>query len=165
MAWSDAYNSSGFSANSTDILKIGNDGISKTNGKGVTAIELDYIKVEKGDKPSSLNLVGSLFRDTYYNKVSNLTSGLAFNDLILSLFLENATTSTQNVLVKINVSRDGTILDDYSFNEYVVMNAGELKDIDLRINLPEDKTGLQIKAEVYYGESYSEVLANNIELK
>ena len=32
-------------------------------------------------------------------------------------------------------------------------------------NLPEDKTGLQVKAEVYYGNDYSEVLANDIELK
>ena len=165
LAWTDAYLSSGFSASSTDILKIGNDGVSKTNGTGVSDLDLDYIKVQKGAKTDELNYVGHLFRDSYHNKVSNVVSSLAFNDLILSLFMENGASEEQTVLVKIEVSKDGAALDDYAVNEYITLKSGELKDIDVKINVPEDKEGLQINAQVYYGEDYSDLLVDNIILK
>lgn len=164
LAWSEAYHSSGFTSSSTDIFKIGNEGVTKTNGTGVTDLDLDYIKIEKGIAPQGINLVGSIYRDSYYNKVTNLHSDLAFNNLYVTLFVENNMDDEQNVKIKVSVENSEGILELYTFEQMQALKAGELKELHIKIDLPEDKSDLKIKTNIYYGENYNESIDSSVEL-
>lgn len=164
LAWTDAYHSSGFTSTSTDIFKIGNDGLSKTNGTGVTDLDLDYIKIEKGTSSQDISLVGSIYRDSYYNKVTNLHSDLAFNDLYVTLFVENNKSEEQNVKIKVSVENSEGVVEEYTFEKEELLKSGELKELHVKIDLPDEKSDLTIKTNIYYGENYNESIDSSVNL-
>lgn len=161
LAWEDAIQTSGFKQGLEDIFKIGIDTSKKVGEETVVDFDVDYIMLQKGESTQDIRVISNIFKDSYGNKVTSVSTN---NEISCGIFLENGSTSPQNVKIVVELYRNGSLLTGGTINNIVTIGGGEIKDFYTLIPLPADTTGLTVKVKVLGGAQYETVLVDNVQL-
>ena len=73
-------------------------------------------------------------------------------------------TEEQNIKAKVVVENSEGEVEEYTIEKEELLKAGELKELHIKIDLPDDKSNLKVKTYIYYGEDYNESIDSSVNL-